>query len=116
MGMGKFNSDDHSNYYCGQEFLRRNGVALTVNKRAPNAVLGYSLKNDRMISVHFQGKSLNITVFQVYASTTNAEEAEVEQYNTIGLALKKNLQIFNMSKARKKPHNIKGQIKHQNQI
>ena len=102
MGMGKFNSDDHSNYYCGQEFLRRNEVALTVNKRAPNAVLGYSLKNDRMISVHFQGKSLNITVFQVYASTTNAEEAEVEQYNTIGLALKKNLQIFNMSKARKK--------------
>ena len=59
-------------------------------------------QNDRMISVHFQGKSLNITVFQVYASTTNAEEAEVEQYNTIGLALKKNLQIFNMSKARKK--------------
>ena len=74
-GTGKFNSDDHYIYYCGQESLRRNGVALIVNKR-PNAVLGCSLKNDRMISVHFQGKPFNITVIQVYAPTRNAEEAE----------------------------------------
>ena len=78
MQMGKFNSDDHCIYYCGQESLRRNGVALIVNKRAPqNAVLGCSLKNDTMISVHFQG---NITIIQVYAPTTNAKEAEVEWF------------------------------------
>ena len=81
-GMGEFNSDDHFIYYCGQEPLRRNGVALIVNKRAQNAVLGYNLKNDRMISVHFQGKPFNITVIQVYAPTSNAEEPEVEQVYT----------------------------------
>ena len=79
-GMGEFNSDDHYIYYCGQESLRRNGVAIIVNKRVWNAVLGWNLKNDRMISVHFQGKSLNIAVIQVYAPTSNAEEAEVEQF------------------------------------
>ena len=77
-GMGEFDSDDHYIYYCGQESLRRNGVALIVNKRVCNAVLGSNIKNDRMISVHFQGKPFNITVIQVYASTSNAEEAEVE--------------------------------------
>ena len=77
--MDEFNSDDHYIYYCGQESLRRNGVAITVNKRVWNAVLGCNLKNDRMISVHFQGKPFNITVVQVYALTSNAEEAEVEQ-------------------------------------
>ena len=77
-GMGEFNSDDHYVYYCGQESLRRNGVAIKVNKRVQNAVLGYNLKNDRIISVHFQGKPFNITVIQVYAPTSNAEEAEVE--------------------------------------
>ena len=76
-GMGDFNSDDHYIYYCGQESLRRNGVALIVNKRVQNAVLGCSLKSDRMISAHFQGKPFNITVIQVYAPTTNAKEAEV---------------------------------------
>ena len=75
-GMGEFNSDDHYIYYRGQESLRRNGVAMMVNKRFRNAVLGCSLKNDRMISVLFQGKPFNITVIQVYAPTTNAEEAE----------------------------------------
>ena len=75
-GMGEFNSDDHYIYYCGQESLRRNRVAIIVNKRIQNAVFGYSLKNDRMISVHFQGKPFNITVIQVYAPTGNAEEAE----------------------------------------
>ena len=79
-GMGEFNLDDHYIYYCGQESLRRNGVAIMVNKRVQNAVLGCSLKNDRMISVHFQGKPLNITVIHVYAPTSNAEEAEVEQF------------------------------------
>ena len=74
--MGKFNSDDHYIYYCGQESLRRSGVALIVNKRVQNAVLGHNLKNDKIISVHFQGKLFNITVIQVYAPTTNAEEAE----------------------------------------
>ena len=78
-GMGEFNSDDHYVYYCGQESLRRNGVAIMVNKRVRNAVLGCNLKNDRMISVRFQGKPFNITVIQVYAPTSNAEEAEVEQ-------------------------------------
>ena len=79
-GMGEFNSDDHYIYYCGQESLRRNEVAIMVNKRVRNAVLGCNLKNDRMISVHFQGKPFNNTVIQVYASTSNAEEAEVEQF------------------------------------
>ena len=77
-GMGEFNSDDHYIYYCGQEFPRRNGITIIINKRVHNAVLGYDLKNDRMISIHFQGKPFNITVIQVYASTNNAEEAEVE--------------------------------------
>ena len=80
IGMGKFNSDDHYIYYCGQESLRKNEVATIVNKRVQNAVLGYSLKNDRMISVRFQGKPFNITVIQVYTPTGNAEEAEVEQF------------------------------------
>ena len=79
-GMAEFNSDDHYIYYCGQESLRRTGVAVTVNKRVLNAVLGCNLKNDRMISVHFQGKPFNITVIQVYAQTSNAEEAEVERF------------------------------------
>ena len=79
-GMGEFNSDDHYIYYCGQESLRRNGVAIMVNKRLQNAVLGCNLKNDRMISVHFQGKPFNITVIQAYAPTSNAEEAEVEWF------------------------------------
>ena len=80
-GMGEFNSDDHYIYYCGQESLRRNGVAIMVNKRVQNTVLGCNLKNDRMISVHFQGKPFNITVIQVYAPTSNAEEAEVERFS-----------------------------------
>ena len=78
--MGEFNSDDNYIYYCGQEFLRRNGVALIVNKRIQNAVLGCNLKNDRMISVCFQGKPFNITEIPVYAPTSNAEEAEVEWF------------------------------------
>ena len=78
--MGEFNSHDHFIYYCGQESLRRNGVALTVNKRVRHAVLGYKLKNKRMISVHCQGKPFNITVIQVYAPTSNTEEAEVEWF------------------------------------
>ena len=81
--MGKFNSDDHYIYYCGQESLRRNGVAIMVNKRVRNTIFGCNLKNDRMISVHFQGKPFNITVIQVYAltsKTSNAEEAEAEQF------------------------------------
>ena len=77
---GKFNSDGHHIYYCGQESLRRNVVAITVNKRVQNAVLGCNLKHDRMISVRFQGKPFNITVIQVYAPTSNTEEAEVEQF------------------------------------
>ena len=77
-GMGEFNLYDHYIYYCRQESLRRNGVAIIVNKRVQNAVLGGNLKNDRMISVHFQGKPFNITVIQVNALTGNAEEAEVE--------------------------------------
>ena len=76
-GTGEFNSDDHYIYYCGQESLRRNGVALTVNKRVWNAVLGCSLKNDRMISVHFQGKPFSITAILVYAPTSNTKEAKV---------------------------------------
>ena len=77
-GMGEFNSDDHYMYYCRQESLRRNGVAIMVNKKVQNAVLGCNLKNDRMISVHLQGKPFNITVIQDYASTSNAEEVEIE--------------------------------------
>ena len=77
-GMGEFNSIDHYIYYCGQESLRRNGVPIMVNKRVQNAVLGCNLKNNRMISVRFQGKPFNIMVIQVYAQNSNAEEAEVE--------------------------------------
>ena len=79
-GMGEFNSDDHYIYYCGQESLRKNVVAIMVNKRVRNAVLGCNLKNNRMISVHFQGKPFNITVIQAYAPTSNAAEAEVERF------------------------------------
>ena len=79
-GMGEFNSDDHYVYYHGQESLRRNGIAIIVNKRVQNAVLGCNLKNNRMISVHFQGKPFNITVIQFYALTNNAEEAEVDRF------------------------------------
>ena len=79
-GMGEFNSDDHYIYYCRQESLGRNGVAIMVNTRVRNAVLGCNLKNDRMISVCFQSKPFNITVNQVYAPTSNAEEAEVERF------------------------------------
>ena len=78
--MGKFNSDDLYIYYCGQESLTRNGAAIIVNKRVQNAVLGCNLKNNRMISVHLQGKSFNIIVIQVCAPTTNAEKAEVERF------------------------------------
>ena len=79
-GMGEFNSDDHYIYYCGQESLRRNGVAIMVNKRVQSAVLGCNLKYDRMISVRFQGKPFNITVIQAYAPTSNTEEGEVEWF------------------------------------
>ena len=78
-GMGEFNSDDHYIYYCRKDSLRRNGVAIMVNRKVQNAVLGCNLKNDRMISVHFQGKPFNITVIQIYAPTSNAREAEVER-------------------------------------
>ena len=78
--MGEFNSDDHYIYYCGQKSLRRNGVATTVNKRLQNAVLGCNLKNDRRISVHFQGKIFNLMIIQVYVLTSNAEEAEIEWF------------------------------------
>ena len=78
--MGEFNSDDHYIYYCGKQSLRRNGVAIIVNKRVQNAVHGCNLKNYRMIYVHFQGKLFNITVIQVYAPTSNAEEAEVQRF------------------------------------
>ena len=79
-GMGEFNSDDHYIYYCEQESLRRKGIAIIVNKKVCKAILGYNLKNDRVISVHFQGKPFSITVIQVYAPTSNAEEAEVERF------------------------------------
>ena len=79
-GVGEFNSDDHYIYYCGQESLRENGIAIIGKQRVQNAVFGCNLKNDRMISVRFQDKPFNITVIQVYASTSNAEEAEVEQF------------------------------------
>ena len=83
-GMGEFNSDDHYIYYCGQESLRRNGVAIIVNKRVQNAVLGYHLKNDRMISVHFQGKPFNIMVIQVYAlpATLKKLNSSMKTYKT----------------------------------
>ena len=95
-GMGEFNSDDHYFYYCGQEYLRRNGVAIIVNKGVRNAVLGCNLKNGRMISVCFQGKPVNIRVIQVYAPTSNAEEAEVEWFyedlqDLLELTLKKDV-------------------------
>ena len=79
-GMGDFNSDDHYIYYCGQESLRRNGVALTIKNRVQNAVLGCNLKNDRTFSFCFQGKPFNITVIQVYAPISNAEEPELERF------------------------------------
>ena len=79
-GMGEFNSDDRCIYYCGQESLRRNGIAIIFNKRVQNAVFGCNLKIDRMISVHFQGKPFNIIVIQVYGPTSNAEEAEVKRF------------------------------------
>ena len=79
-GMGEFNSDDHYIYYCGQESHRRNGIAFMVNKRVWNAVLGWNLKNDRIISVRLQGKPFNITVIQVYAPTSNAKQAEAERF------------------------------------
>ena len=79
-GMGEFNSDYHYIYSCGRESFRRNGITLIVNKRVQNAVLGCSLKNDRMISVHFQVKPFNITVIQVYSLTSNTDEAEVERF------------------------------------
>ena len=79
-GMGEFDTDDYYIYCCGQESLRRNGVAIMVNKRVQNAVLGCNLKNDRMISACFQGKPFNIVVIQAYAPTSNTEEAEVEQF------------------------------------
>ena len=79
-GMGEFNSDDHYIYNCGQGYFRRNGIAITVNKRVWKAVLRCNIKNDQMISVHFQGKPFNSTVIQVYAQTNNAEEVEVEQF------------------------------------
>ena len=79
-GMGEFNSEDHFIYYCGQESLRRHGVAIMVNKIVQNTVPGCNLKNDRMISVHFQGKPFIITVIQIYALTSNAEETEVERF------------------------------------
>ena len=78
--MGEFNSGDHYIYYCGQESLRRNGVAIIVNRRVQNAVFGCHLKNDRLSSVRFQGKPFNIPVIQVYALTSNTEEAEVEWF------------------------------------
>ena len=79
-GVGEFDSDDHYIYYCGQESLRRNGVVIIVSKRVQNALLGCNLKNDRMISVHFQGKPFNIAVIQAYAPKGNVEEAEVERF------------------------------------
>ena len=90
-GMGEFNSDDHYIYYCGQESLKRNGVAIMVNKRVRNAVLGCNLKNDRMISVHFQGKPFSTTIIQVCAPTSNAEEAE-QFYEDLQDLLRTNIQ------------------------
>ena len=98
-GLGEFSSDDHYIYYCRQESLSRNGLAVMVNKRVQNAVLRYNLKNDRMISVHFQGKPFNNTVIQVYAPTSNAEEAEVERFyedlqDLLELILKNNIHFI----------------------
>ena len=98
-GMGEFNSDDHYIYYCGQESLRRNRIAIIINKRVRNAVLRCNLKNDRMISVRFQGKPFNITVIQVYAPTSNAEEVKVERFyedlqNLLELTLKKDVLLI----------------------
>ena len=95
-GMGEFSSDDHCIYYCGQESLRRNGVAIIINRRVRNAVLACNLKNDRMISVHLEGKPFTMTVIQVYAPTSNAEEAEVEWFyedlqDLLGLTTKKDV-------------------------
>ena len=95
-GIGKFNSDDYYIYYSGQQSLRRNGVALTVNKRLQNAVRGCNLKNNRMISAHFQSKPFNITVIEVYDPITNAKEAEIEQFyedlqDLLGLTPKKDV-------------------------
>ena len=95
-GKGDSNPDDHSLYYCGKESLRRNGAAIMVNRRVRNSVLGCNLKNNRMISAHFQGKPFNITVIQVYALTNNAEEAEVEPFyedlqDLLELTLKKDI-------------------------
>ena len=90
-GMGEFNSDDHYIYYCGQESRRRNGVAIMVNKRVRNVVLGCNLKNDRMISVRFQGKPFTITVIHVYAPTSNAEEAEIESFYLLELIPKRDV-------------------------
>ena len=116
IGMGEFSSDDHYIYYYGQESLRRNGVATIVDKRVRNAVLGCNLKNDRMISVHFQDKPFNITVIQVYALTSKAEEAEVEQFSEdlqdlLELTPKKDVSFHSNPKERqcqrmlKLPHN-----------
>ena len=96
MGMGRFKSDDHLIYYCGQESLRRNGGALIANKRIKNPVLRCGLKNDRVISVHFQGQPFSIIVIQVYAPTTNVEDAEVDWFcddlqDLLGLTLKKDI-------------------------
>ena len=98
-GMGELHSEDHYIYYCGQESLRRNEVAIMVNKRVQNAVLGCSLKNDRMIFVHFQGKPFNVTVIQVYAPTSNVDEAEVERFyedlqDLLGRTLKKDVLLI----------------------
>ena len=94
-GMGEFISEDHYIYYCGQETLRINGVALKVNKRVQNAVLGCNFKNDKMISVRFQGKPVNITVIQVYAPTSNADEAEVERlYEELQVTPKKDVLLI----------------------
>ena len=99
MGMGEFNSDDQYIYYCRQESLRRNGVALISNKTVQNAVLRCNLKNNRKILVRFQGKSFNITIIQVYAPTTNAEQDEVEQFyenlqDLLELTTKKDVLFF----------------------
>ena len=102
-GMGEFNSDDHYIYYCGQESLRRNRVAIMVNKRVWNAVLECSLKNDRMISVCFQGKPFNMTVIQAYAPTSNAEEAEVEWFYEV-------LQnLLELTPKKRRPFHYRGQ-------
>ena len=88
MGMGEFNSDDHFIYYCGQESLRRNGIAIIVNKSVWNAVLGCNLKNDRMVSVHFQGKPFNITVIQVYADDTTFKAESEEELKSLLMKVK----------------------------